>query len=196
MNKEKVVFVGLDVSKATLAVSVADDGRDGEVRDWGTISTAPTSVEKFLKKLAARFDRVEICYEAGPTGYGLYRQITAFGFTCYVVAPSLIPVRPGERIKTDRRDAERLARLLRAGELTPIWVPDETHEAMRGMTKVAEPGPASRLLSRPASSTTSNHTLISRQRSKPSQQDIQPPASTNSCPGALTNRPDTAYKIA
>jgi transposase len=94
MNKEKVVFVGLDASKATLAVSVAEDGRDGEVRDWGTISMAPTSVEKFLKKLAARFDRVEICYEAGPTGYGLYRQITAFGFTCYVVAPSLIPVRP------------------------------------------------------------------------------------------------------
>jgi transposase len=113
MNKEKVVFIGLDASKATLAVSVAEDGRDGEVRDRGMISTAPTSVEKFLKKLAARFDRVEICYEAGPTGYGLYRQITAFGFTCYVVAPLLIPVCPGERIKTDRRDAERLARLLR-----------------------------------------------------------------------------------
>ena len=138
MNKEKVVFVGLDASKATLAVSVAEDGRDGEVRDWGTISTAPTSVEKFLKKLAARFDRVEICYEAGPTGYGLYRQITAFGFTCYVVAPSLIPVRPGERIKTDRRDAERLARLLRAGELTPIWVPDETHEAMRDLVRARD----------------------------------------------------------
>jgi len=138
MNKEKVVFVGLDASKATLAVSVADDGRDGEVRDWGTISTAPTSVEKFLKKLAARFDRVEICYEAGPTGYGLYRQITAFGFTCYVVAPSLIPVRPGERIKTDRRDAERFARLLRVGELTPIWVPDETHEAMRDLVRARD----------------------------------------------------------
>lgn len=113
MNKEKVVFIGLDASKATLAVSVAEDGRDGEVRDRGMISTAPTSVEKFLKKLAARFDRVEICYEAGPTGCGLYRQITAFGFTCCVVAPLLIPVCPGERIKTDRRDAERLARLLR-----------------------------------------------------------------------------------
>ena len=72
MNKEKVVFVGLDASKATLAVSVAEDGRDGEVRNWGTISTAPISVEKFLKKLAEQFDRVEICYGAGPTGYGLY----------------------------------------------------------------------------------------------------------------------------
>jgi transposase len=76
-----------------LAVSVADDGRDGEIRDWGTISTAPISVEKFLNKLAERFDRVEICYEAGPTGYGLYSQIIAFGFTCYVIAPSLIPMR-------------------------------------------------------------------------------------------------------
>jgi transposase len=93
------------------------------------------SVEKFLKKLADRFDQVEICYEAGPTGYGLYSQIIAFGFTCYVVAPSLIPVRSGERIKTDRRDAERLARLLRAGALTPIWVPDETHEAMRDLVR-------------------------------------------------------------
>lgn len=70
-DKGKVVFVGLDASKATLAVSVADDGRDGEIRDWGTISTAPSSVDRFLKKLASRFERVEICYEAGPTGYGL-----------------------------------------------------------------------------------------------------------------------------
>ncbi len=138
MNKEKAVFVGLDASKATLAVSVADDGRDGEIRDWGTVSTDPISVERLLKKLAARFDRVEVCYEAGPTGYGLYRQITAFGFTCYVIAPSLIPMRPGERIKTDRRDAERLARLLRAGELTPIWVPDETHEAMRDLVRARD----------------------------------------------------------
>lgn len=97
---EKVVFVGLDASKATLAVSVADDGRNGEIRDWATISTTPISVEKFLKELAARCDRVEICYEAGPTGYGLYRQITAFGFTCYVIAPSLISMRSGERVKT------------------------------------------------------------------------------------------------
>lgn len=115
-----MVFVGLDASKTTLAVSLADDGREGEIRDWGKVSTAPSSVDKLLMKLAARFDHVEVCYEAGPTGYGLYRQITAFGFGCCVVAPSLIPVRAGDRIKTDRRDAERLARLLRAGELTPI----------------------------------------------------------------------------
>lgn len=121
-----------------MAISVADEGRAGEIRDWGTFSTAPIAVEKLLKKLAARFDQVEVCYEAGPTGYGLYRQITAFGFSCYVVAPSLIPVRPGERIKTDRRDAARLARLLRAGELTPIWVPDETHEAMRDLVRARD----------------------------------------------------------
>ena len=92
-DKRKVVFVGLDASKATLAVSVADDGRDGEIRDWGTVSTDPISVDRLLKKLAARFDLVEVCYEAGPTGYGLYRQITAFGFICYVIAPPLIPMR-------------------------------------------------------------------------------------------------------
>ena len=137
-DKSKLVFVGLDVAKDTLAVSVADEGRDGEIRDWGTVSTAPQSVERLLKKLAARFNKVEVCYEAGPTGYGLYRQITAFGFSCSVVAPSLIPVRAGERIKTDRRDAVRLARLLRAGELTPVWAPDETHEAIRDLVRARE----------------------------------------------------------
>ena len=104
----------------------------------GAVSTAPHSVERVLRKLAARFHRVEACYEAGPTGYGLYRQITAYGFTCCVVLPSLIPVRAGDRIKTDRRDSERLARLLRAGELTPIRVPDETHEAMRDLVRARE----------------------------------------------------------
>ncbi len=116
-DKSKVVFVGLDVAKDTLAVSVADAGRDGEIRDWGTVSTTPQSVERLLKKLAARFNKVEVCYEAGPTGYGLHRHITAFGFSCSVVAPSLIPIRAGERIKTDRRDAMRLTRLLRASPI-------------------------------------------------------------------------------
>ena len=78
-EKSKVVFVGLDLAKDTLAV--ADEGRDGEILDWGTVSSAPQSVEKLLKKLAARFYRVEVCYEADPTGYGLYRQITAFGWS-------------------------------------------------------------------------------------------------------------------
>ena len=137
-DKLDMAFVGLDASKETLAVAVAIDGRDGELRDWGNFSTSSASVDKLLKKLATHFHKVELCYEAGPTGYGLYRQITSFGFGCSVVAPSLIPMRAGERIKTDRRDAERLARLLRAGELTPIWVPDETHEAMRDLVRARE----------------------------------------------------------
>jgi len=138
MDNKGLVFVGLDVSKAKISVAIALDGRDGEVRDWGTWSSAPESVERLLIKLDSQFQSVEICYEAGPTGYGLYRQITAFGFSCCVIAPSLIPMRAGDRVKTDRRDAERLARLLRAGELTPIWVPDETHEAMRDLVRARD----------------------------------------------------------
>ena len=82
-----------------------------------------------MRKLGDRYETLHLCYEAGPTGYGLYRQILAMGHGCTVAAPSLIPRRPGERVKTNRRDALSLARLLRAAELTAVWVPDETHEA-------------------------------------------------------------------
>ena len=109
-----------------------------EVLSFGTFENAPASVDRLLKKLSVGGSPVSVCYEAGPTGYGLYRQVRAFGFECCVVAPSLIPVRAGERVKTDRLDAIRLARLLRAGELTPIWVPDETHEAMRDLVRARE----------------------------------------------------------
>lgn len=138
MRDKAVAYVGLDVSKDSISVSVAADGRAGEVQDWGNISSGRGSVERLLNKLANRFERVEICYEAGPTGYGLYRQIEAFGFCCRVVAPSLIPIRKGERIKTDRRDAARLAGLFRADELTSVWVPDEVHEAMRDLVRARE----------------------------------------------------------
>jgi transposase len=89
------------------------------------------SNRRVVRKLEKKYDRLHVCNEAGPTGYGLHRQITAMGHVCEVVAPSLIPKRPGERVKTNRRDAVSLARLLRAGELTGIWVPDDVHEAMR-----------------------------------------------------------------
>jgi len=131
-------FIGFDVSKNSHTVAIAEGGRDGEVRGFGTISATNDAVQKLLKKLAARFDHLHVCYEAGPTGYGLYRQVKALGFDCSVVAPSLTPVKPGDRVKTDRRDAERLARLLRSGELTPIWVPDETHEAIRDLVRARE----------------------------------------------------------
>lgn len=138
MQRKCAAYVGLDVSKDSISVSVAEDGRDGEVRDWGSAPSARGSVDRLLDKLTKRFERVEICYETGPTGYGLFRQIEAFGFCCRVVAPSLTPIRVGERIKTDRRDATRLARLFRAGELTSVWVQDEVHEAMRDLVRTRE----------------------------------------------------------
>jgi transposase len=129
-------YVGLDVHKATIAVAVADEGR-GEVRSYGTIKNAPEAVAKLVTKLGPA-ERLECCYEAGPCGYGLQRQLTGLGAACSVVAPSLIPTRPGDRIKTDRRDAVKLARLLRSGELTSVWVPDAEHEALRDLSRARE----------------------------------------------------------
>lgn len=137
-NEQPTIYVGIDVSKDKLAVAMAGGGVHEEVLSFGTFENTPASVDRLLKRLSGRGSPVSVCYEAGPTGYGLYRQVRAFGFECCVVAPSLIPVRAGERIKTDRLDAIRLARLLRAGELTPIWVPDETHEAMRDLVRARE----------------------------------------------------------
>jgi transposase len=128
--------VGLDVHKATIAVAVADEGR-GEVRSYGTIANTPEAVAKLVKRLGPA-ERLECCYEAGPCGYGLQRQLTGLGGSCIVVAPSLIPTRPGDRVKTDRRDAVKLARLLRSGELTSVWVPDAEHEALRDLSRARE----------------------------------------------------------
>ncbi len=129
-------YVGLDVHKATIAVAVADEGR-GEVRSYGTIKNTPAAVAKLVKRLGPA-ERLACCYEAGPCGYGLQRQLTGLGAACRVVAPSLIPTKPGDRIKTDRRDAVKLARLLRSGELTSVWVPDAEHEALRDLSRARE----------------------------------------------------------
>jgi transposase len=129
-------YVGLDVHKATIAVAVADAGR-GEVRKYGTITNSPEAVAKLVKRLGPA-ERLVCCYEAGPCGYGLQRQLTGLGAACSVVAPSLIPTRPGDRVKTDQRDAVKLARLLRSGELTAIWVPDAEHEALRDLSRARE----------------------------------------------------------
>jgi transposase len=138
MEKHSEVFVGLDVAKARHAVAIAEDGRHGEVRYLGEIDAEVDSVRRFVAKLEKRHGKMHFCYEAGPTGYGLYRQLTTLGHDCTVVAPSLIPRKPGDRVKTNRRDAEQLARLLRAGELTAVWVPDEAHEAMRDLVRARQ----------------------------------------------------------
>jgi transposase len=129
------VFVGIDVSKTRNAIAVADEERGGEVRYLGEVDASAESMGRFVKRLAARHERLHFCYEAGPTGYGLHRLITELGHSCIVVAPSLVPRKPGDRVKTNRRDALALARLLRAGELTAVWVPDEGHEAMRDLVR-------------------------------------------------------------
>src|SRR4030088_1814030 len=129
------VFVGIDTSKLRNAVAIAEGGRSGEVRYLGALENSEAATIKLVKKLAAQHRRLTFCYEAGPTGYGLYRLIKTLGHECVVVAPSLIPKKPGDRVKTNRRDALNLAKLLRAGELTAVWVPDERHEAMRDLSR-------------------------------------------------------------
>src|SRR6202051_4344438 len=135
MGEYSEAFVAFDVSKMKHAVAIADGGRGGEVRFLGDISSSPGTVERLIRKLAGRYGKLHFCYEAGPTGYGLYRQIRSLGHDCLVAAPSLIPRKPGDRVKTNRRDALSLAKQLRAGDLTAVWVPDARHEALRELTR-------------------------------------------------------------
>jgi len=138
MQQDSAVFVGLDASKLKISVVLAEEGRQGEVRVLGDIDHPPEAVRRLVTKLAGQYRRLLFCSEAGPTGYGLPRQISGLGPDCAVIAPSLIPKRPGERVKTNRRDALTLARLHRAGELTRIWVPDPGHEAVRDLVRARE----------------------------------------------------------
>jgi transposase len=131
-------FIGIDTSKLKNAIAIAEGGRGGEVRYWGEIDTTEVATRKLVAKLEAKYEKLTFCYEAGPTGYGLRRLIERLGHTCVVVAPSLIPRKAGDRVKTNRRDALGLARLLRADELTQVWVPDEHHEAMRDLSRARE----------------------------------------------------------
>jgi len=132
---DNITFVGLDVHKATVCVTVAESGRDGEVRQIGVFENRPEVLSRMVTRLGKNGRRLSFCYEAGPCGYGLQRLLTAAGHECVVVAPSLIPIKAGDRVKTDRRDATMLAKLHRAGELTAIWVPDHAHEAMRDLVR-------------------------------------------------------------
>jgi len=135
VDEDRSVCVGLDTHKVKITVALAEPGRSGEVRLHGEIANRPDAVRRLIERLGAKHGRLRVCYEAGPCGYGLHRQVTALGHDCTVVAPSLVPRRPGDRVKTNRRDAVTLARLHRAGELTAVWVPDPTHEAMRDLIR-------------------------------------------------------------
>jgi len=132
---EKLRFLGLDVHAETIAVAVAEP--NGEVRSLGMIANREDSIRKFMRKLGWP-EHLRACYEAGPTGFVLYWQLTQLGVKCDVVAPSLVPKKPGDRVKTDRRDALKLARSHRSDDLTAVWVPDEGSEALRDLVRARE----------------------------------------------------------
>jgi transposase len=133
--RAKLRFLGLDVHAETIAAAVAEP--DGEVRSLGTIANREDSIRKFIKKLGSS-EQLRACYEAGATGFILYWQLTQLGVECTVVAPTLVPKKPGDRVKTDRRDALKLARSHRSGDLTAVWVPDEASEALRDLVRQRE----------------------------------------------------------
>src|SRR3989442_15449928 len=128
-------YLGLDIDSEKIAVAVAEPG--GEVRSLGTIPYREDSVRRLIKKLGPG-SRLRVCYEAGPHGYGLYWLLAKLGVHCDVVAPTLGPVKSGDRVKTNRRDAEKLARCYRSGDLTAVWVPDAAHEALRDLMRARE----------------------------------------------------------
>lgn len=136
MNKN-LLFIGMDVHKESIEIAIAD-GDSNEVRRYGKIGGTLNDVSKALRKLGSLGKTLHFCYEAGPCGYELYRHLVAKGHDCWVVAPSLIPKKPGDKVKTDKRDAIQLARLFRAGELTPVYVPDREDEAIRDLSRARE----------------------------------------------------------
>lgn len=136
-NTQEITYVGLDVHAETISIAVASRDSRGRARSVGTIPNGPDSLRKAMKKLGTA-KSLRVCYEAGPTGYAVYWQLQKQGIACEVIAPTLVPVKAGDRIKTDKRDAMKLAQCYRAGELTPIFVPDAEHEALRDLVRARE----------------------------------------------------------
>jgi transposase len=143
----KVRYIGLDVHKDTIVIAIADEGRN-MASVWKTIQYDEVRLLKSLKLLQRSDKTLKVCYEAGPTGYGIHRRLTEAGIDCQVVAPSLIPTRAGNRVKTDHRDARQLAQFHRSGDLTPIYVPDESVEALRDLERAREDAKRSETVTR------------------------------------------------
>jgi transposase len=148
MTKSNAIYVGMDVHKDSIDIALADAGARGEVRHYGTIGGGLADVDRALRKIVAGGSELYVVYEAGPCGYALYRHLTAKGIDCTVVSPSRIPKRAGDRVKTDRRDAEMLARLHRAGELEAVHVPRTEDEAVRDLTRAREDAKAAQTRAR------------------------------------------------
>ncbi|NLV68048.1 MAG: IS110 family transposase [Spirochaetes bacterium] len=136
--KKSSIFVGLDVHKNSIEIAIAEAGRNGEVRSYGKIDGSLGALDKVIRKLVSKGYELHFVYEAGPCGYEIYRHLAAQGFDCMVVAPAMIPKQSGNRIKNDHRDAQMLARLHRAGELSAVFVPFAEDEAMRDLTRSRE----------------------------------------------------------
>ncbi len=143
MQHRQIRYIGLDVHKATITVAIAEEA--GTPTSYGSIANDPSAIRKLMTRLGDREVELRVAYEAGPTGYALHRQLAKMGIDCIVVAPSLIPKQPGDKVKTDRRDALKLARLLRSGDLTSVWVPDEAHEALRSLVRARADAKADQL---------------------------------------------------
>jgi transposase len=138
MNQSSTLYIGMDVHKDTIAVAYVAKAHDAEVVFLGTIGTRHCDIDQLIRKMQSKAKHLIFVYEAGPCGYWLYRYLPKKGYDCWVVAPSLIPKKPGDRVKTDRRDAVQLARLARSGDLTVVYVPQVADEAIRDLARARE----------------------------------------------------------